>query len=199
MRIPRSCNTGGCKYKTHIVRGLLQIATSVIPDREAASGIRGAPQEGCCPRMQTNRENRLNVYLIFQEIQKTLHKTYGVFMKASDLVTVWSAADNSRLTAKQFSFRLPEHVAAKLAVLEAMYHTKSRTQLVGDLMSAAIADVEKAFPSVQGRSIGRDPDTNEEIFDEVGPYARYQSLAENYHREMEKELGNESPTKLSFY
>ena len=120
-------------------------------------------------------------------------------MKASDLVTVWSAADNSRLTAKQFSFRLPVHVAAKLAALEAMYPTKSRTQLVGDLMSAAIADVEKEFLSEPGRSIGRDPDTNEEIFDDVGSFARYQSLAKTYHREMEKELGNESPTKLSFY
>ena len=119
-------------------------------------------------------------------------------MNASDLVTVWSAADNSRLTAKQFSFRLPVHVAAKLAALEAMYPTKSRTQLVGDLMSAAIADVEKAFPSVSWRSIGRDPDTDEEIFEEIGPFARYQSLAENYYREMEKELGNESPAKLSF-
>ena len=120
-------------------------------------------------------------------------------MKASDLVTVWSAADNSRLTAKQFSFRLPVHVAAKLAALEEMYPTKSRTQLVGDLLSAAIADVEKAFPSVSGRSIARDPDTHEEIFEEIGPFARYQSLAENNYREMEKELGNESPTKLSFY
>ena len=71
-------------------------------------------------------------------------------MKASDLVTVWSAADNSRLTAKQFSFRLPVHVAAKLAALEAMYLTKSRTQLAGDLMSAAIADVEKGMSICTG-------------------------------------------------
>ena len=120
-------------------------------------------------------------------------------MKASDLVTVWSAADNSRLTAKQFSFRLPVHVAAKLAALEEMYPTKSRTQLVGDLLSAAIADVEKAFPSVSGRSVARDPDTHEEIFEKIGPFARYQSLAENNYREMEKELRNESPTKLAFY
>ena len=91
-------------------------------------------------------EKLLNICLAFIEIQKTLHKTLGVFMKASDLVTVWSAADNSRLTAKQFSFRLPVHVAAKLAALEAMYPTKSRTQLVGDLLSTAIADVEKHFP-----------------------------------------------------
>ena len=79
-----------------------------------------------------------------------------------------------------------------------MYPTKSRTQLVGDLLSAAIADVEKAFPSVQGRSIGHDPETEEEIFEEVGPFARYQALASNFYSELEKELGNESPANLSF-
>jgi hypothetical protein len=42
-------------------------------------------------------------------------------MSPSDLVTVWSAPDNSRLTPKQFSFRLPTHVAAKLAALEKMF------------------------------------------------------------------------------
>ena len=57
-------------------------------------------------------------------------------MKASDLVTVWGAPDNSRLTAKQYSFRLPVHVAAKLAALESLYPTRSRTQLVGDLLTA---------------------------------------------------------------
>ena len=85
-------------------------------------------------------------------------------MKASDLVTVWSAPDNSRLTAKQYSFRLPVHVAAKLAALEEMYPTKSRTQLVGDLLSAAIAEVEKSFPSITGSPVGFHPDTHEELF-----------------------------------
>ena len=119
-------------------------------------------------------------------------------MKASDLVTVWSAPDNSRLTAKQYSFRLPVHVAAKLAALEEMYPTKSRTQLVGDLLSAAIADVERGFPFVQGQLIGRLPDTGVEIFDNLGDGPRYQEAATKHYNEIEKEMGNESPAKLSF-
>ena len=72
-------------------------------------------------------------------------------MKASDLVTVWSAPDNSRLTVKQYSFRLPVHIAAKLSALEDLYPTKSRTQLVGDLLTAAIAGVEQSLPSRPGK------------------------------------------------
>ena len=119
-------------------------------------------------------------------------------MKASDLVTVWSAPDNSRLTAKQYSFRLPVHVAAKLAALEEMYPTKSRTPLVGDLLSAAIAEVEKGFPFVQGQFVGLHPDTGEELFDDLGPGPRYQDAATRQYNEIEKEMGNDSPAKLSF-
>lgn len=119
-------------------------------------------------------------------------------MNASDLVTVWSAPDNSRLTAKQYSFRLPVHVAAKLAALEEMYPTKSRTQLVGDLLSAAIAEVERGFPFVKGQFIDHHPDTGEELFDDLGPGPRYQAAATRHYNELEKEMGNESPAKLSF-
>jgi len=117
-------------------------------------------------------------------------------MKASDLVTVWSAPDNSRLTAKQYSFRLPTHVAAKLAALEDLYPTRSRTQLVGDLLSAAIADVEKTLPSYAGAPSDPHPDTGEMMYEEAGPIAKYRTLANKYFAEIETDLGNEAPEKL---
>lgn len=117
-------------------------------------------------------------------------------MKASDLVTVWSAPDNSRLTAKQYSFRLPVHVAAKLAALEDLYPTRSRTQLVGDLLAAAIAEVEKNLPTQAGEPWGTDPDTGKELFAATGPGMRFRELANQYHANIEKDMGNESPENL---
>jgi hypothetical protein len=49
-------------------------------------------------------------------------------MKAADLVNLWNAPDNSRLTTKQLSFRLPVHVAAKLPALCDLYPNKNRTE-----------------------------------------------------------------------
>jgi hypothetical protein len=117
-------------------------------------------------------------------------------MKSSDLVTVWSAPDNSRLTAKQYSFRLPVHVAAKLAALEALYPTRSRTLLVGDLLSAAIGEVEKTLPSYAGEPLGPHPDTGEAMFQEAGPINRYRRLANQFYCDIEKELGNDDPSIL---
>lgn len=71
-------------------------------------------------------------------------------MSAKDLVLVWGALDNSRLTAKQSSLRLPVHVAAKLAALAAMYPQKTKTQLVADLLSAALTDLESRLTAYAG-------------------------------------------------
>jgi hypothetical protein len=117
-------------------------------------------------------------------------------LKASDLVTVWSAPDNSRLTAKQYSFRLPVHVAARLAALEELYPSRSRTQLVGDLLAAAIAEVEAKLPTFAGAQVDKHPETGEDIFEAVGPGMDFRRLANKHYAEIERGLGNETPGQL---
>jgi len=118
-------------------------------------------------------------------------------MKASDLVTVWGAPDNSRLTAKQYSFRLPVHVAAKLAALEDLYPTRTRTQLVGDLLSTAINDVESNLERHEEAPLRiRHPDTGEELFEEAGQIVTYRALANKHYFEIEREMGNKHPDPL---
>lgn len=120
-------------------------------------------------------------------------------MKSKQLHSVWSAPDNTRLTSKQSSFRLPVHVAAKLAAIAEMYPTKTRTQIVGDLLSTAIEEWASELPSVKGLQVDRisTPDgPTVKIFEEVGPVGRFQKLTNKHYAELEKELGNEEPEKF---
>jgi len=114
-----------------------------------------------------------------------------------ELVTVSRAQDASHLTAKRYSFRLPVHVAAKLAALEKLDPTRSRTQLLGDLLSAAISEVEKNLDSFPGAFSGEmDPETDEEMFYETGPLADYRRIVNQCFQDLEKELGNRHPALL---
>ena len=114
-------------------------------------------------------------------------------MKASDLAILWASPDNSRLTSKQSSFRLPVHVAAKLAALSEIYPQKTRTQMVADLLSAALADLEQGLPSFPGKFFVEDEE-GQPLFEAVGPGERFRTLTNKHYIELEKELGNESPT-----
>lgn len=117
-------------------------------------------------------------------------------MKASDLVTVWGTPDNSRLTAKQYSFRLPVHVAAKLAALEDLYPTRSRTQLVADLLSAAIAEVERNLPLYAAMPWEEVSEDGEQLYEAGGMAADFRKLANQHYEAIERDLGNEQPSKL---
>jgi hypothetical protein len=115
-------------------------------------------------------------------------------MKASDLVNLWGAPDNTRLTAKQASFRLPVHVAAKISALCEMYPNKTRTQIVGDLLATALIDVEKALPSYKGQPWHEQRDEEgKELFYAVGPAVDFREQTNYYYAELEKELGVEKP------
>ena len=114
-------------------------------------------------------------------------------MKASQLVNLWGSPDNSRLTAKQSSLRLPVHVAAKLAALSEMYPQKTKTQMVADLLSAALAELESGLPSSPGKPFVED-DQGKLLYEAIGPIETYRTLTNKHYVTLEKELGNDAPT-----
>ncbi len=115
-------------------------------------------------------------------------------MQPKDLLSVWNSPDNSYLTSKQFSFRLPVHVAAKIAALCEMYPTKSRTQVVGDLLSAALQGMETEFPQVKGKFFTSDEELGVDLYVDIGPASRYRELVNKHFKELETELGTEKPS-----
>lgn len=127
-------------------------------------------------------------------------------MKASHLHDVWAGPDNTRLTNKQFSFRFPTHIAAKLAALGDIYPQKTRTQIVADLLTAALDDLEKSLPEAAGRFAEDAADSfmANEIGCEVGERFYYMGgirgefweRSNAHYQELEKEMGNENPSRL---
>lgn len=128
-------------------------------------------------------------------------------MKTQHLHDVWASPDNSRLTSKQFSFRFPVHIAAKIAALCELYPQKNRTHIVADLLAAALDDLEKNLP-VELVELTAEENHNEELaaqhygfeyeqqFQVYGMRGRYRDIANERYAELEKELGNDSPTPL---
>ena len=123
-------------------------------------------------------------------------------MKTEHLHDLWAGPDNSRLTTKQFSFRLPVHIAAKIAALCDMYPQKNRTQIVADLLTSALDELEKNLPEALGEEaedwIQRDHAESEDdlCYYLSGARGRFRKLSNKYYKEFEKELGNEHPEIL---
>lgn len=116
-------------------------------------------------------------------------------MKPGDLTKVWTAPDNSRLTPKQQSFRLPLHVAAKLDALCTIFPNKTKTEIVGDLLATAIDEIERELPSHRGPQIDHTAATGA-IYAIAGPRAEFRRQANKNYKELERSLGNKNATDL---
>jgi len=116
-------------------------------------------------------------------------------MKAKDLHKVWGAPDNSQLTAKQHSFRLPVHVAAKLNALSELFPNKTKTELVGDLLATAIEELQQSLPVTAGIQAGVDHERGD-YFEAGGVAAEFCMLANRHYLAYQKELGNKNPQPL---
>jgi len=119
-------------------------------------------------------------------------------MKANDLISIWGAPDNSRLTKKQISLRLPVHVAARISALCEMYPNKTKTEIITDLLAASLDQLQTSFPKIKGQQLDHinDPNGPYDIFDDIGPSDRFNRLANKHYIKIENELGNTEATAI---
>ena len=114
-------------------------------------------------------------------------------MKTKDLITIWGAPEPPRLAPKQFSIRLPMLVSAKISALCEMYPKKTKTEIIGDLLTTSLDQLETEFPLVPGREVDQDPETGDILCEDVGSGATFRALTEKHLREIEKEAGVTEP------
>ncbi|MDH3460049.1 MAG: hypothetical protein OEM00_03550 [Burkholderiaceae bacterium] len=101
--------------------------------------------------------------------------------------------DKQRVATTQYSLRLPVPVAARLAALCEMQPGKTCEQIVAELLTAAMTELERTLPKSKGPVIDYHPDTRQPIYLLTGPFAEFRGLANKHHIQLERELGIEEP------
>lgn len=109
-------------------------------------------------------------------------------MNTKDLHAIWNAPDHSRLTAKQYTVRLPIRVAAQLAALNEMYPRKTMTDLIGDILAAGLDQLAEDLPT---KNVGEKPlgfrEDGEAEWEQIGPGVTFAQLSRKYLKQFETE------------
>lgn len=109
-------------------------------------------------------------------------------MKVKDLVQEWEHAVDSRLVAREFHVRLSLSDAARIAALGEMHPAVTETDIISDLLSAALDELEVAMPYVQGTRVIAEDDRGDPIYEDVGNTARFHALIKKHVVALEREL-----------
>jgi hypothetical protein len=118
------------------------------------------------------------------------------YMKTTKLYDQWRAMDDRRLASKPVSLRLPVHVLARINAIAAMFPTKTRSEIMTDLLKVGLDAFEESLPPISYSDEPFEVEPGLLIVTPEGPTAEYRSSANHHYEQLEKELGNNNPSQL---
>ena len=113
-------------------------------------------------------------------------------MKVRDLIERWDEASAEPLTVRRYCIHLPVHDAARVEALAELYPSRTLDDILRDLVSAALDEVEEAFPYQQGPRVIAEDDRGDPIYEDAGPGARFRELAAGFAVELETQASSRS-------
>lgn len=105
-------------------------------------------------------------------------------MKVKELIKKWEAAPRAALAAREYHVRLRVHEAARIAALVEMYPAVTETQIITDLLAAALDEFEAALPYVPGSRVIAEDDQGDPVYEDVGGTGRFLELTKKYTIEL---------------
>lgn len=102
------------------------------------------------------------------------------------LIKEWEDSAAGRLAFREYRMRLPVRDAARIAALAEMYPRRNETELMSELLTAALDELESAMPYVPGaRAVAEDEEGNP-VYEDTGPTPRFLELSRKYVAEFEQ-------------
>lgn len=101
-------------------------------------------------------------------------------MKIRELAQHWEENAKGRLTDTGYHIHLDMEAAARLAAITEMYPKRHPEELLGELIGAALEELEKSFPYVKGSTVVATDEEGDPLYEDVGPTPRFLALSRRH-------------------
>jgi len=105
-------------------------------------------------------------------------------MRIAELIQRWSKEGHARTSVRPYTVHLSLRDAARIEALHVMYPDRSDSQLMADLIRAALDELEVAMPYVPGNRIIAEDDYGDPIYEDLGPTPQFYSLSHEILRNL---------------
>lgn len=115
-------------------------------------------------------------------------------MKIKQLIEAWRQKASNPLTAESYVLKLPLYDAARLAALAELFPGRSPEQLIVELLSAGLDELEENFPYQRGERVVAHDEEGDPIYEDAGLGPRFHRLTREHAERLraaasEKEQG----------
>ncbi len=101
-------------------------------------------------------------------------------MKVAELVEQWDREAGEARTEKAYDVHLPLDDAAKVAALAEMYPGRTQEQIITDLLSAALDELESGFGYVAGERVISEDELGDPVYEDTGLTPRFETLTRKH-------------------
>lgn len=108
--------------------------------------------------------------------------------RIKELLSKWETVTKPCLTKSQFSIRLTVSDAARLMALSDLYPNFTCEEIVSDIISTALDEIETSLPYVQGKEVIAEDDFGDPIYEDVGPSATFHESSRRHSARLYAEL-----------
>jgi len=108
-------------------------------------------------------------------------------MKIHQLIKEWKAHAAAPITAREYAIHLPEHTAARILALAELFPARTETQIITELLDAALDDLEASFPYAQGSNVIAEDDHEDPIYEDAGLTPHFHALTRKYLQQLKTE------------
>ncbi|MGB9090761.1 MAG: pilin assembly protein [Pseudomonas farsensis] len=101
-------------------------------------------------------------------------------MKIRDLAQHWEQNAAGRLSPTGHTLHLDIESEARLAALIDMYPKRTAEELLGELVGAALEELEASFPYVKGQQVISTDEEGDPLYEDVGATPRFLALSRRH-------------------
>jgi len=107
-------------------------------------------------------------------------------MRFRELLDSWSETSRPVKTAREYAIRLNVDDAARIHALADLFPGHSEEDILSDLLSVALQEVEGAMPYRPGAKVISHDEQGDPIYEDVGLTPRFGELVKKYRQEVGK-------------
>ncbi|MBS1148058.1 MAG: hypothetical protein H6R08_2234 [Proteobacteria bacterium] len=105
-------------------------------------------------------------------------------MRIAELIQRWKKKVAANMSVRAYFVDLPLRDAARIEALHLMYPDCSESQLMADLIRAALDELEVAMPYIPGQRVIAEDDYGDPIYEDLGPTPQFYSLSHEILRKL---------------
>jgi len=101
-------------------------------------------------------------------------------MKIRELAQHWEQNAKGHLSPTGHVLHLDVEAEARLAALVEMYPKRRAEELLGELVAAALEELEASFPYVQGQHVIATDEEGDPLYEDIGATPRFLALSRRH-------------------